>query len=84
MFLADAGTSDVSGDTSFGILGIATSRFYFNHDGHSGAISMTTGSTQGIGRGVDISLRVGTGNIADHGGDIFIRAGNALGNTLGV
>ena len=80
MFSAIAGTSGVSGDMSFGT-GIATSRFDFNHDGHSGAISMTTGSTRGIGRGGDISLRVGTGNMAD-GGDIFITAGNATGNTF--
>ena len=70
MFSADAGTSGVSGDMSFGT-GVTTSRFDHNHDGHSGAIIMTTGSTSGIGRGGDISLRVGTGNMAD-GGDIFI------------
>ena len=80
MFSADAGTSGVSGDMSFGT-GVATSRFEFNHDGHSGAISMTTGSTRGIGRGGDISLRVGTENMAD-GGDIFITAGNATGDTF--
>lgn len=80
MFSADAGTSGVSGDITLGT-GVATSRFDQNHDGHSGSISMMTGSTRGIGRGGDVSLRVGTGNMAD-GGDIFITAGNATGNTF--
>ena len=43
MFSADAGTSGVSSNMSFGT-GVATSRFDSNHDGHSGAIIMTMGS----------------------------------------
>lgn len=58
MLSSDAGISGVSGDISLGT-GIATARFDRLHDGHSGAISITTGGTRGIGRSGDISLRVG-------------------------
>lgn len=38
-----------------------------------------TGNAQGIGRGGDISLRVGTSKYAD-GGSFHVTAGNATGN----
>lgn len=77
MLSSNAGISGVSGDLSLGT-GIATARFDRLHDGHSGAISITTGKTRGIGRSGDISLRVGAGNYAD-GGDVYVTAGNASG-----
>ena len=77
MLSRDAGISGVSGDLSLGT-GIATARFDRLHDGHSGAISITTGGTRGIGRSGDISLRVGVANMAD-GGDVYVTAGNTSG-----
>jgi hypothetical protein len=77
MLSSNAGISGVSGDLSLGT-GIATARFDRLHDGHSGAISITTGKTRGIGRSGDISLRVGAANMAD-GGDVYVTAGNASG-----
>lgn len=79
MLTSNAGISGVSGDLSLGT-GIATARFDRLHDGHSGAIRITTGDTdtRGIGRSGDISLRVGAGHMAD-GGDVYVTAGNASG-----
>lgn len=81
----DAGRSGESGDM-FMTTGESTASYENwrskNNDigGNSGSIGLETGGAQGIGRGGDITLRVGTAIHSD-GGAVKITAGNATGTS---